>query len=88
MWIDDGIMTNYGLWLGLGAGVVPAWFLELATNNNYGDASDVYMDLNRNITEPFGRPSSVSVCGHLDDTAHDVKGLEDPKCLFEMWLDN
>jgi hypothetical protein len=86
MWIDDGVTTNVGLWIGLGAGVVPAWFLEIATNNLYGTAS--YLDANRNITEPFGRPSAVSVCGHLDDTAHDVQGLEDPKCLVEIWIDN
>jgi hypothetical protein len=86
MWIDDKVTTNFGLWVGLGAAVVPAWFLEIATNSLYG--SDFYFDANRKITEPFGRPSSVSVCGHLDDTAHDVKGLEDPKCLFEMWIDN
>lgn len=86
MWIDDGVTTNVGLWIGLGAGVVPAWFLEIATNNLYGTAS--YLDANRNITEPFGRPSAVSVCGHLDDTAHDVQGLGDPKCLVEIWIDN
>lgn len=88
MYIGDEVTTNFGLWLGLGAAVVPAWFLELATNSLYGGSDAVYLDTNRNIDEPLGRPSSVSVCGHTDDTANDVAGLGDPKCLFELWLDN
>jgi len=88
MWIDVGVTTDFGFWVGLGAAIVPAWFLELATNNFYGVSDSIYLDTNRLIDEPMGRASSVSVCGHLDDTAHDVKGLGTPCCLFEMWLDN
>ena len=88
MWIDDNVTSNFGLWVGLGAGVVPAWFLEVATNNLYGANDAVYFDNNRKISEPMGRPSSVSVCGHVDDTANDIKGLENPTCLVEFWLDN
>ena len=86
MLIDDDVTTNFGLWVGLGAPVVPAWFLEVATV--YGPKGVTYFDNNRGITEPAGRPSSVSVCDHRDDTAYDVEGLENPTCLVEMWLDN
>jgi len=86
MYIDDQVTTNFGLWVGLGAGVVSAWIVEVAASNAYG--TDTYLDANRGITEPYGRPSAVGVCGHLDDTANDLQGLGDPKCLFELWLDN
>jgi Family of unknown function (DUF6345) len=88
MWIDDEVTTNFGLWVGLGAPIVPAWFLELAANNLYGVNDATYFDINRGISEPMGRPSSVSVCGHLDDTAQNLEGLENPSCLVEMWFDN
>ena len=88
MWINDNVTSNFGLWVGLGAGVVPAWFLEVATNSLYGPNDLLYTDSNRGISEPLGRPSSVSVCGHVDDTAHEIAGLEKPTCLFEFWLDN
>jgi len=88
MWIDDGVTANFGLWLGLGAGVVPAWFLELAVTNLYGTDNEVYFDYNRGGIEPLGRPSSVTVCGHMDDTAFDLEGLDDPTCLVELWMEN
>jgi len=88
MWINDNVTSNFGLWVGLGAGVVPAWFLEVAANSLYGPNDLLYTDSNRGISEPMGRPSSVSVCGHVDDTAHEIAGLEKPTCLFEFWLDN
>jgi hypothetical protein len=88
MWIDDGVPADVGLWVGLGAAVIPAWFLEIATNNLYVVNDAVYQDKNRGITEPMGRPSSVNVCGHADDTAEDVDGIDDPTCLFEFWFDN
>jgi len=88
MWINDNVTSNFGLWVGLGAGIVPAWFLEVATNNLYGPNDMMYTDSNRGISEPMGRPSSVSVCGHVDDTACDIGGIGEPTCLFEFWLDN
>ena len=81
MCINDDVIANFGLWVGLGAGIVPEWFLELAVTNAYGTNHDVYFDYNRGITEPLGSPSSVSVCGHLDDTAFNLKGLDHPNCL-------
>ena len=51
MLIEEGVTTNFGLWLGLGATVVPAWILEVATSNAY--SSDlIYFDQNRMIMEP------------------------------------
>lgn len=88
MWINDNVTSNFGLWVGLGAGVVPAWFLEVATNSLYGPNDLMYNDVNRGISEPMGRPSSVSVCGHVDDTACEIGGIGNPTCLFEFWLDN
>jgi len=88
MYIGDGVTTNFGLWVGLGAPIVSSWIVEIATDNDYGGSDAFYFDTNRQITEPLGRASAVSVCGHLDDTACEVQGLANPSCLVEMWLDN
>jgi len=65
MYIDDQVTTNFGLWVGLGAGVVSAWIVEVAASNAYG--TDTYLDaigVSRNLMTA----SAVGVCGHLDDT--------------------
>jgi Family of unknown function (DUF6345) len=87
MYISDAVTSNLGLYAGLGAPVVPAWFLEIASNNLYGIGSVAY-NAERGIDEPVGRASSVSVCGHLDDTFNDLEGLGAAQCLAQVWLDN
>jgi hypothetical protein len=84
MFISDGVTTNFGLWLGLNAPIVSSWFVEAAASYH----GETYFDTNRLITEPLGRASSVSVCGHADDTACDVAPLPNPTCLVEYWMDN
>jgi hypothetical protein len=87
MWIDDDVMGPFGLVMGLGASVVPAWLNEVASNDSYDDG-DTYADGNRGIDEPMGRASAVVVCGHSDDTANDVASLGRADCLTEWWFEN
>lgn len=87
MWIDDDVTGPFGLSTGLGAAVVPAWLNEVASNDSYDDG-DTYHDGNRNIDEPMGRASAVTVCGHSDDTANDIGSLGQANCLTEWWFNN
>jgi len=87
MYIDDDVIINFAYNIGRGAPTIGAWFNEIASNNHYG-GSDTYFDGNRGINEPWGRASSVSVCGHTDDTAYNVGPIEKPGCLYEYWFQN
>lgn len=89
MTICDGVTSGFGKAVGMGAPVVSAWFQAILNNAAYSSPNDIkYNDTNRNIIEPRGRASSVSVCGHVDDTAHNVEGLPNPTQLCEIWLNN
>ncbi|MFE3002737.1 DUF6345 domain-containing protein [Nocardia sp. NPDC059246] len=88
MWINDGVTTPFGLFLGLGAPVVSAWFSSIAANSNYGANDTTYRDGNRGIDEPMGRASAVTVCGHSDDTATNIGSVGPAQCLTEWWFDN
>lgn len=88
MWICDGVTTDFGRLVGRGAPIVSSWFHAVAACPYYGAGDSTYYDGNRNIWEPMGRPSSVSVCGHVDDTAANIEGLRNPWCLIEHWFNN
>ncbi len=88
MWIEDGVTGPFGRAIGLGAPVVSAWMNAVVTNSNYGATGATYFDTNRNMTEPMGRASSVSVVGHTDDTAMNVVPLAPANQLYEWWFNN
>lgn len=88
MWINDGVTGPFGLYVGLGASVVPAWLYAVSSNNDYGSDDSYYLDGNRDIKEPMGRASAVVVCGHSDDTAFDLGSLGRAECLTEWWFNN
>jgi len=88
MWINDGVTSPFGLYLGLGVPVVSAWFSSIASNDLYGANDATYFDGNRGITEPMGRASAIAVCGHGDDTATDLGSLGPASCLTEWWFNN
>ena len=88
MWIDDGVTSPFGLFMGLGAPVISAWFQSIASNDLYGANDQTYFDGNRQITEPMGRASAIAVCGHDDDTANDIGSLGPASCLTEWWFNN
>jgi hypothetical protein len=61
MYITDGVTSPFGLFVGLGAAVVSAWFQSIASNSNYGANDATYFDRNRNMDEPYGRASAIAV---------------------------
>jgi Family of unknown function (DUF6345) len=89
MTICDQVTSLFGKCVGVGAPVVPSWFQAVLNNADYSSPNDIQdFNDNRKIYEPRGRASSVSVCGHADDAATYVEGLQNPSCLWEYWLNN
>lgn len=88
MLIADGATADLGLSVALNVPVVSAWFSSIAENPNYGQNDATYFDTNRQIFEPYGRASSVSDCGHVDDTATDLGNIPNPTYLCEHWFAN
>jgi hypothetical protein len=86
-WAPDDVGAPFGKAVGLGTSVVSAWFNAVAASPVYPTLG-TYLDGNRGINEPYGRAASVSVCGHVDDTARDVGPIPNPDCLYEYWMNN
>jgi Family of unknown function (DUF6345) len=80
MFINDGVTTDFGYSVGIGAPVVASWHQAVASASLYQSAL-TYNDSNTNTEEPYGCASSVSVCDHMDDTATDLDGIADSTCL-------
>ncbi len=87
MLIDDEVGGPYGADISAGAPVVGAWLQEVAAASAYA-GGPTYHDRNRGITEPLGRPSTLSVCGHADDSIYDNKRLPPATCLQSWWIGN
>jgi Family of unknown function (DUF6345) len=87
MWINDEVTGPFGVVVGFGAAIVPAWLNEIASDDSYDDGA-TYLDGNRMIMEPMGRASAIAVCGHGDDTASDTASLGVANCLTEWWFNN
>jgi len=91
MWIADKVMPTFGSFISLGAPFVSSWLQAV-----HDDTSDyltngqaqLYLDGNRHIEEPMGRPSAVVVCEHEDDTVLNVENLGRSSCLTEFWYGN
>jgi hypothetical protein len=87
MYINDHVTGGFGVAIGLGASVVPAWLQQVHGDDDYA-SRPTYHDDNRGIDEPLGRASAVTVYGHTDDTLHDLGNLGRPSSLTEWWFDN
>jgi hypothetical protein len=91
MWIADKVMPTFGRFISQGAPFISSWLQTV-----HDDTSDyltngqaqLYLDGNRHIKEPMGRPSAVVVCGHEDDIVANLENLGRPSCLREFWYEN
>jgi hypothetical protein len=90
MWIADGVTTPFAKQIAQGVAVVAAWLNAAHGDSAYAPScpGNCYTDGNRGFTEPMGRASTISVCGHTDDVVWDVENLGRPGCLFEQWYAN
>lgn len=89
MWINDRVTGGFGVAVGFGAAVVPAWLQHVQADDDYHhNPEDMYLDGNRGFNEPMGRASAVNVYGHSDDTMHNLNNLGRPSTLTEWWFNN
>jgi hypothetical protein len=91
MWIADRVMPTFGRSISQKAPFVSSWLQAIHDNtSDYlpNGQPTLYLDNNRHINEPMGRPTAVVVCGHEDDTVVQVENLGKPRCLREFWYDN
>jgi hypothetical protein len=84
---NDGVVGPFGADIAMGAPVVSAWLTELASDSEYtGDPSALVTA--QRAPQPLGRASTLSVCGHADDTIYDTSPLPAATCLQSWWLAN
>ncbi|KAI9765209.1 MAG: hypothetical protein M1840_007701 [Geoglossum simile] len=83
----DGSLPGFSRAMARGASVVPAW-LKVVHELPVYNPSSMYFDKNRDMDEPWGRPSAVNVCGHADDTLAQGDDIGTPGCLQMWWYNN
>jgi len=92
MYINDGVTTPFAKAISKGVAVVPAWMSAVLNDKAWYSSSSkytqTYFDGNRNIKEPFGRASSITVCGHTNDLVWNLENLGRPGSLCEWWYNN
>jgi hypothetical protein len=72
---NDGVLAPFGADLAMGAPVVSAWLTELAADTAYQDSAS-------SAKQPLGRASTLSACGHENDSMYDATSLRPPTCLL------
>lgn len=82
MYIDDGIMWPFGVHMGWGWGLVNAWLNDVVSSSLYCCGAGEVM---HGVWKPYGRPSTVSVCGHESDSVYYTAGLGPAGCLTNYW---
>ena len=85
MYINDGVGGPYGQNLWFGIPVVSAWFNAVESASDYSShpTSGAHC-----LVLPMGRPSTVSVCGHEDDSVYDTAAIPAAGCLVNYWIPN
>lgn len=82
MYIDDGAMYPFGIHMGRGYGLVNAWLSDVASSSMYWGSPGKVM---HGVWKPYGRPSTISVCGHEGDSVYYTAGVGPAGCLQNYW---
>lgn len=82
MYIDDGAMWPFGVHMGWGYGLVNAWLSDVASSSMYWGSPGAVM---HGSWKPYGRPSTISVCGHEGDSVYYTAGVGRAGCLQNYW---
>jgi hypothetical protein len=82
--VYDGAESGYASSLGKLAPVVSSWLGEVIALNEYADhqASPGHDGKDH----PMGRPATISVCGHEQDSVVPHPGLKSATCLAVWWF--
>ncbi len=82
MYINDGTTTPFGRHMGLGFSLVSAWLSDVASSSMYWGHPGAVM---HGSWKPYGRPSTISVCGHEGDSVYNQASLPAAGCLRNYW---
>jgi hypothetical protein len=82
MYIDDGAMWPFGVHAGWGHSLVSAWLSDVASSPLYWFRPGQVM---HGVWKPYGRPSTISVCGRENDSVYNVGGVGPAGCLRNYW---
>jgi len=86
MYIDDGIMWPFGVHMGWGWNLTSAWLNDVVSSSMYycwfGICPGQVM---HGVWKPYGRPSTISVCGHEGDSVYYTAGVGPAGCLTNYW---
>jgi len=82
MYIDDGVMSPFGKHMGWGYGLVSAWLSDVVSSSMYWGSPGQVM---HGVWKPYGRPSTISVCGHEGDSVYYTAGVGRAGCLQNYW---
>jgi hypothetical protein len=84
MYINDGAGGPYGTSLGNLAPVVSSWLSDVISLNAY--AGHPAMAAHGGVVRPMGRPATVSMCGHDNDSVLSTSSLSRANCLTAWWF--
>ena len=82
MYIDDGIMWPFGRHMGWGSNLVSSWLSDVASSSLYWGSPGQVM---HGVWKPYGRPSTISVCGHEGDSVYYTASVGAAGCLTNYW---
>ena len=82
MYIDDGVMYPFGIHMAQGANLVSAWLNDVVGSSMYTGSNGTTM---HGTWKPYGRPSTISVCGHDGDSVYSTYNLGPATCLVNHW---
>jgi len=82
MYIDDGVMYWVGLHMAWGSNLVSTWLQDVASSPLYWFRPGEVM---HGVWKPYGRPSTISVCGHESDSVYNTSALPAAGCLVNYW---
>ena len=72
--------------MGWGWSLVNAWLNDVVSDPAYycwfGFCPGATM---HGVWKPFGRPSTISVCGHENDSVYYTAGVGPAGCLWNYW---
>jgi hypothetical protein len=81
MWIDDSVMWPFGVHMGWGWNLTSAWLNDVISSP-YNCCGGQVM---HGTWKPYGRPSTISVCGHESDSVYYTAGVGPAGCLTNYW---
>jgi len=82
MYIDDGVMYNFGKHMGWGSNLTSSWLNDVVASSYYWSGSGQVM---HGVWKPYGRPSTISVCGHEGDSVYYTANIGAATCLTNYW---